>query len=526
MPDVTIIQNGNPKVTKLTSEKASSFSDVSDLADLSIQQRAANSGNSLPNNFWFVDKRLDNRLVDIPPWWSRGRDFALRAFALQENNDILQGAVSSMTKKFTSMNWAIEGPQRVVNRYQKLLNQSEFGQGWNVLLSKTLQDYLGQDKGGFWELIGDGDPDGEIVGPVLGIAHLDSSQCQLTGDLEFPVIFWNSKDDKGRKLHTTRVVHMVDMPSPIENMYNVGFCAISRVIGSSKILLKINQYKNEKLDDLPEAGLLLLSNVLPEQWNDARADYSRERRNLNQERWANVMTMFSLDPTTPASADFTSFANLPDAFNELETTNIYINILALAFGVDAREFWPLSGGSLGTATESEIQHQKARGKGVGDIIGMLERVINWYILPDSATFFFDFKNDEEDLLKAEINDKKSRTIMDMWQPGDPIKGIPTPVTALEIRQMLADNVDYFDENFLEVDITPETEATDMEIAKSFGGMVSIDRFGKTNRLDKWQSKAKPLLKSAFDMAAENYKTGMATAEQVAEFALAELMSKE
>ncbi len=518
--DIAVIKNG--KVTS-TAEKA--FSDVSDIAKLSIQERASKDTLHFPNNFWFTDNRT-NRQVEIPSWWSRSRDFALRVFVKRINNDILQGAISSIVKKFTSMNWSIEGPQRVVNRYQKLLNNAEFGRGWNVLLSKTLEDYLSQDKGAFWELIGDGPSDGEMIGPVLGIAHLDSALCQLTGDLEFPVIFWNSKDGEGRKLHTSRVVHMVDMPSPIENMCNVGFCAVSRVIGSSEILLKINQYKNEKLDDLPEAGLLLLSNVLPEQWNDARADYSRERRRLNTEYWANVMTMFSLDPTTPASADFTSFANLPDAFNELETTNIYINILALAFGVDAREFWPLSGGQLGTATESEIMHQKARGKGVGDIISMLERVLNWHVLPDSATFFFDFKNDEEDLLVADINDKKSRTIMDMWKPGDPAKGTQTPVSALEIRQMLADNVDYFSEDFLLIDITEETEATDMEIAKSFGPTISIDRYGKMSKLGKWEARAKPVFQTAIDMAAENWKSGSIAAEQMAEFAIGELVNNQ
>ena len=44
------------------------------------------------------------------------------------------------------------------------------------------------------------------------------------------------------------------MPSPNELMNDVGFCAVSRVIGSSEILLKLNTYKNEKLDDLPEAA--------------------------------------------------------------------------------------------------------------------------------------------------------------------------------------------------------------------------------------------------------------------------------
>jgi hypothetical protein len=134
----------------------------------------------------------------------------------------------------------------------------------------------------------------------------------------------NPKTNNAHRLHTTRVAHFVDMPSPAESMYNTGFCAVSRVIGSSEILLKINKYKNEKLDDLPEAGLLLFNNVLPERWKDAKAHYARETRRLGQDHWRNIMTMFGLDPAQPASADLISFANLPEAFNELESTNIYI----------------------------------------------------------------------------------------------------------------------------------------------------------------------------------------------------------
>ncbi len=503
--DVTVIENG-----KVATKAASDLS----LRELSIQRRSLpkDDPHSVSPVFWFGNNRSDDN--DIAKWWSEERERDLDRFFYREGNDILQGATSSMIKKFKSMNWVIEGPQRVVNRYQQLLLDAEFWQGWGVLVSKTLQDYLTKDKGAFWELLGEGDINSELAGPVLGIAHLDSRLCQLTGDIEFPVVYHNSKTDQSHRLHTSRVVHLVDMPSPNEVMYNTGFCAVSRVIGSSQILLKVNTYKNEKLDDLPEAGLLLLNNILPEKWNDAKAEYRRESRTLNQQHWANIMTFFGVDPAQPATADFTSFATLPDAFDELTTTNIYANIVALSFGVDVREFWPITGGALGSATESQVMHQKARGKGVGDIIGAIERAINWKVLPPSVTFSFDFKNDEEDLLTAEIDQKRTDTIMSMWQPGD-----VTPVTAVEIRQMLADNVSYFDEDFLVVDITLETDATDTELAKVFGVPVSIDRKGYTKRI---RQPRKAIIEDAVSLAEQNYRKGSITAEQVAEYALAEL----
>ncbi len=482
--------------------------------ELSIQQRATDKesvASAFPSSFSF--SRPTEGI--LPAWWSQSRDIAMRDFWMRQNNDILQGAVSSMVKKFKSMNWVIEGPERVVNRYQRLLTAAEFWNGWSYLLGKMLTDYLTQDKGGFWELIGAGDLAGPIEGPVLAVANLDSGLCQLTGDIEYPVIFNNPKTENAHKMHTTRVAHFVDMPSPAEAMNNTGFCAVSRVVGSSEILLKINKYKNEKLDDLPEAGLLLFNNVLPNKWDDAKGDYNRETRRLGQQHWRNIMTLFGLDPAQPATADLISFANLPDAFNELESTNIYLNIIALAFGVDTREFWPISGGTLGTATESEVMHQKARGKGVGEIISMLERIINWKILPPSATFSFDFKNDEEDLLKADIDQTRTNTIMSMWQPEG-------PVNRFEIRQMLADNVSYFKDDFLEFDATTEETASDTEVAKWYGPLSRIDYKGILKRIPK-RTKIKPLIDDAITLAAENYNRGMVTASTVAEFALGELI---
>lgn len=437
--------------------------------ELSVQQRASDiKGNFLSGQFWFGGPS-----EEVPVWWSEQRELFLGEFWQKPGNDILQGAISSMVKKFKSMTWILEGPERVANRYQPVIAESEFGKGWSTLLTKTLTDYFTHDKGAFWELIGEGDPNGSIVGQVLGIAHLDSSLCQLTGDPTYPVIFNNTKTGLSHKLHTTRVVHLVDMESPNERMNGVGWCATSRVIASSSVLLKLARYKNEKLSDLPPAGMLLLNNIMPAQWEDTNSNYKRERRRLGQELWTNMLVLMGLDPAQPVTAEFLSFATLPDQFNELEATNIYVNIVALAFGIDVREFWPMSQGALGTGKESEVQAQKAKGKGIGDIISTLERAINWKVLPPTVTFRFDFQDDEQDLTAANINKEKTNTIMSMWLPSN--TGELPPVTREEIRQMLADNVAYFKEEFLLVDITDDVEVDDVE--RKYGPTVMIDNKG-------------------------------------------------
>lgn len=494
------------------------------VGELSVQRRAENLSQVAGGVWWFGASAEG----EIAEWGSPRRDIDLREFVYRPGNDILQGAVSSMVKKFKAMNWVIEGPQRVVNRYQPVMAEAEFGQGWGHLLAKVLADYLTQDKGAFIELIGRGDPAGPIEGPVLGIAHLDAGLCQLTGNLTYPVLFNNPKDGLPHKLHASRVVHLVDMPSPSEVMLNTGFCAVSRVIASSQVLLKLARYKNEKLSDLPPAGIMAINNILPSQWDDMDARYERERRRQGQTYWANVMRVFGLDPQKPVSIDFTSFAQLPEQFDESSATEIYINIVALAFGVDVREFWPLSAGPLGTATETLVQHQKAKGKGVGDIISTLERAINWKILPPSVSFRFDFKDDEEDAQRVEINRQKVTTIMAMWQPPNAQAadfGIRPPVSRDEIRQMLADNVPYFKEDFLEMDVTDEVEASDTEqLEKMLGPLVWIDRYGQVKRL-RQRRIIKPVVDKALGYAMDNYKRGDISADELAEYLMAELIER-
>jgi len=478
---------------QLTDEQQEQLADgqksVEDARKYSLQPRAEGGGGSL-TGWWFFRRESE---WDVAPWWSEERDRDLREFAKREGNDILSGAVSSMVKKFKAMSWKLEGPEKPVSDMQQILAEAEFGQGWGSLISLVVEDYCTQDKGAFIELIGPGDPDKEMKGLPVGLAHLDAGQCQLTGDTEYPVIYRGAKDGKAHKIHDSRVIHLVDMKSPQQAMNGVGFCAVSRVLASSEILLMLSQYRREKLEDQPQAGLVLLRNLLPSQWEDVKAEYERNRRQMGQEFWANLMVLTSADPERPVGAELISFSQLPEMWDEQTVITTYINVVALAFGVDAREFWPISSGALGTAAESKVMHQKARGKGVGDITSSIERAINWKVLPKRVEFAFDFQDDEEDDLRSQIEDRKVGTIMKMWTPEAPV------TTVQEIRNMLADHTDYFKEDFLETDITQETEVTDTERDK-WGPIVVIDRKGEKRHkkgyklgsvAERWGYKANP-----------------------------------
>jgi hypothetical protein len=267
---------------------------------------------------------------------------------------------------------------------------------------------------------------------------------------------------------------------------------------------------------------MLFNNILPQRWDGARADYRQERRRRGQELWTNVMTLFGLDPQQPTTAEFISFADLPEHFNERDSIDLYVNILALAFGVDVREFWPISCGSLGTATETEVMHQKAKGKGPGEIYSAIERVINWKILPPAVTFAFDYKDDEEDYQRAQIEELKTKTIMSMYNVKTDAGGVvdERPVSRMEVRQMLADNVEYFSEDFLEVDITEETEVTDTEREKMFGRKVKMYHDGSIRPATKRKLKN---IDSLLEKVEQNYKDGLITLDQVVDFRIGDML---
>lgn len=316
---------------------------IEENVDLSLQGRLLENyaNNTLTVRFISSDSNCN---ILPSPWWSQQREYELEYFFHSPGNDILQSAFSSFMDKFKAMNYTITGPESLARQCMSMMVEADFGKGLSELLGKTTQTFLISDKGAFWGIIGTGDPAGSPE-EVLGFAYLDNQYAILTGDVEYPVIYTRTKDGKPRWIHRDRIYHFVSMPSPNTRMNNTGFCALSRITQASSIMLKLAKYKDEKLSDLPEAGLLIFNNVLPAKWDDRIAEYDTIRSQKGQEYWKNLITLFGLDPTQPATANFISFANLPDAFNELQQTEIYINLVALSLGISPNELWSLSTGT-------------------------------------------------------------------------------------------------------------------------------------------------------------------------------------
>lgn len=341
----------------------------------------------------------------LPVWGDPSRDRVARETYRSPYNGMVQGAFAGLIKRVISTPFELKGGDRSRKYYQDLLVNAQFGDfggGWRGYLSRLLLDFLTLDFGGVTEIIGPGDPTRPIAGKVLGIAHLDSLRCTATGNPEFPILYWSRKSGKLHRLHHTRVARLVDMPDGDEWARGLGLSAFSRIIATAQQLMLMSKYGIQRLDDLPPAGLVVVNGVRRGEWTDQRKLYEMERQKDGADTWANVMVMESLDPSIKAEVNLVSFSNLPEHFNPREYYEILVNALALQLGVDPQDIWPLTGATIGTGTQSEVLASKARGKMFGDILSVLERFINWYILPEDMEFQFQYQDDEADKNQADI----------------------------------------------------------------------------------------------------------------------------
>lgn len=350
--------------------------------------------------FWWYSGATNDLL---PIYGDVRRDQALRQYWYACHNTLVQGAVANLVKRIKATPWEISGGtarSRLARRFQDVLQQAEFGRGYGSLLTKMLTDYFTQDAGGFVEIIGRGDKEKPLIGPVEGLAHLDRWKCVLTGSVEHPVAYFPRRGGV-IYLHRTRVRQFVDMESPDEEQFGNGLCALSRIVGTMNSQILMGRYQNEKLSNEPPAGLIVFSNVKPGSVEGVRRRYQADRERDGVNTYAPVEYIEGIDPEKPVQVEFVPFASLPDHFDEEKHTIVHVNKLALALGVDPQDIWPLTGQPLGTGTQSLILDAKGQAKTFGDVLGILEKFFNLDVLPESLEFKFKHRDRQQDRQVAE-----------------------------------------------------------------------------------------------------------------------------
>ena len=359
-----------------------------------------NTSSSLAYNSAYGFLRMFVSRCDISkaPHGDITRDEYLDTFWKDE--PILAGAVYSMTAKMGSLRWTITGRRNLSLQAARVLTGAAYmgNYGWGGFISSSAEDFYTLNRGFFWELAKEGDP---LYASLVDIGHIDAMCCTLTGNSKIPMIYVSSVVGQQLDFHPGEFIHSASLPSPREYDLGAGFCAVDRAHRAAKILVGLHDYDEEKLNNLPPEGVAAVTGLTMDEFNDAISLWMAKREADNSLTFPQVLWLIASQPGNEVKVDFTGFSQVPESFDRKQVIDLYVQTLALDFGVDAREFWAISSGSMGTAAESEIQHMKAKGKGPGEFISTTERDINGE-LQEGVDFGYDTQDIQEDASAAAV----------------------------------------------------------------------------------------------------------------------------
>jgi len=416
-----------------------------DLVDTSVRKRDLSQ---VDGAFSFINVATNANSL-IPPYWSTARDSHLRVFA--KAGDHISSAVYTMQSKLSTIPFHIEPYDMTIDAHISLAAQwdirlhewAEYGDGWLAFFKPWIEDLLTQDNGAFFEIL-DGQAGNKLSplrGSAISIGHLDAARCRRTGEWEYPIIY--EGDDGLHKLHWTRVAYVSQMPSPKASLNRVGYSATSRAIFNAQRLIDMDVYNQEKLGSRPPRGILLVGGGLdPEKVGIAYQLTQNYMNNANLSRYSKVPVVGDPNVTDPVMK-LIGLSELPDGFDQKEATTIAIASIALAFGVDARELFPMIG-SGATRADALLQHIKQRGKGTGEILELIENVINQKVLPRTMRIVFDYQDDAQDRQRADISQVRSTARKNNIESGVTTKRV-------ERERMLSDG-EITDEQFAQLEL--------------------------------------------------------------------------
>lgn len=341
---------------------------------------------------------------DIPAWWSPQRDRALQEF--WRDGSYLASVVARATDKLASMPLIISPRDDTVETHAKqaemiqerIVNGSEFANGFKVALEKFVQDYLTTDNGAFMEVIGEGEPDGPITGTVYGLRHLDSFQCQRTGDPVYPVLY-RGEDGLLYKFHWTRLISMAQSPSGRRMMHGVGYCSISKALLIATGLKSTQLHKMRKMGTMPAQRIVWANNMTGSEILKMMVASQEVIGSLGLQGLESTVVVGGND-VNMGEIDLTKF----DQYDEEKQTHLALIGLALAFGLEFNELFPEA-----TSRQSDvIALQRARGLLPSAFISAFEQQFNTRVLPPHLMGTLDFRDDQQDHQRAVIEDIYAR----------------------------------------------------------------------------------------------------------------------
>jgi len=380
---------------------------------------------------------------------SRKRDAWLAKVVTKE--PYLLGILQSVVSIDKNRGWTLIGGRNQVRRFVNILHNFQVAadiSGWRNGMSVTAQSYYQADLGSVVEI-------GRTIpnGPLAALFTVDPTQCMLTGNIEKPLKYMQAKREN-QPWSPNDYFRVPSFPSPNEKMYGLGFCAISRCLDLAKLLVSVYEHERETMGSKAPKGILTINGVTQQQWLQSLEESNDERAVMEREYYTGVQVLANGDGNRDISVALTSLSNLPEQFDRRQFVDMIIFGYALAFGYDPREFWPVSSGSMGTATETESQHRRATSKGGLDFALSFQEKIQEE-LPPTIEFEFEQRDVAGDMAETELRQAELDIIAKLFTGSGGAAGDPSTQQPLvnfeEARQLLVEA------NLIPAEWTPQEE---------------------------------------------------------------------
>jgi hypothetical protein len=357
---------------------------------------------------------------------SRRRDAWLQANWQRE--PLWAAVINTSTLIDSSRGWTLTGGRNQVYRYTNILHASDQGKGWRNFFRREALSYRVTDLGSVTELGRDGKG-----GPLRAIYHVDSARCRWTGKLKTPLEYDPPQGNR-QEWSEDDFFSVVSMPSDNEAFNGLGLCATSRALEVIKLLYGVWQHDQEQVGARMPKGLLLLRNIGEQQWKDAMTARTASLDAQDRYYYGGVMVLAGTGADEP-DAKLVALSQLPANFDQVTFAQLVAQVYATTSGLDLREIWSITGGNLGTSTESEVQHEKASTKGSLEFTHAYQEKLQGE-LPDTLEFQFEERDEQGRLLQAQVAEAWAIVAKTLYEAGQ-MGGGPL-LDREEVRSLLVD----------------------------------------------------------------------------------------
>jgi len=360
---------------------------------------------------------------------SSKRDEYLRNHVARNPN--IAGIVNSVIAIDKNRGWRMVGGRNQVARFTDLCHSFEAApgiRGWRPGISFASKSFWEANMGFVVELGRDGED-----GPIRRLYNVDPVRCKLTGDVDRPLEYSTGKTKEKRYWRESDFFRGASNISNDEKLHGLGHCAVDRSLTLSKLMLALYEHDFEQMGAKAPRGLLLLQGISETSWNKAMQARSASLDAIGYEYYGALAVLASAAKTVDAK--LIALSSLPQSFNMREFMDMLMYGFALCFGYDPSEFWPVQFGAIGRGTETEVQHEKATGKGRLDFPLTFQEQFQEF-LPPTLEFKFDQRDEKGDLLHASVNQAWVNVVDKMYQSG--LKENAPLISLEEARVLLAD----------------------------------------------------------------------------------------